>query len=293
MDVIASLEKKSVLFWMPVGCLILTGIGITDVVTGSELSFSLFYLLPVALVAWFSGRIPGIVISIFGAITWFIVDALSGESYSLPIIRYWNAAIRLGFFVIVTLLLPALKEREHEKEMARIDYLTGAANRRHFFEEAQAEINRSQRYKRPFTIAFVDLDGFKAVNDKAGHKTGDNILRAFVKKAKLNLRRTDILARMGGDEFVFLFPETDQEAAKIIVPKIHLALLDEMRNNYFPVTFSIGVLTYREGPITPDELMIKADNLMYSVKKGGKNGIAYAIYGDLTPLPPQPIETLS
>jgi diguanylate cyclase (GGDEF)-like protein len=288
MDILTKLENKSALFWMIVGCLILSGIGIADIVTGRELSFSLFYLIPIVLVAWFSGRIPGLVISIFGATTWFIADALSGESYSLPIIRYWNAVIRLGFFVIVTLLLPTLKELAHEKEIARIDYLTGAANRRCFFEAAQTELNRSQRYKRPFTIAYIDLDSFKAVNDKAGHKTGDKILHAFVKRAKVNLRKTDILARMGGDEFVLLLPEADEDAAQIVVPKIQLALLDEMRRNNFPITFSIGVLTYREGPITPDELIMKADNLMYSVKKNGKNAISYAIYGDLTPLPPQP-----
>ena len=115
----------------------------------------------------------GIVIVVASAITWFAADFLAGQSYSqAPVIRYWNAAIPLGLFVVVTLLFPALKELEHEKEAARIDDLTGAANRRFFFEVAQRELDRSQRYKRPFAIAYIDLDGFKAVNDQLAIESG-------------------------------------------------------------------------------------------------------------------------
>jgi diguanylate cyclase (GGDEF)-like protein len=278
MDRLANLEKKSSLFWMTTGCLFVAGVGIADVVTGSELGFGLFYLIPIALVTWFSGRNPGFAISVIAAITWFIADALGGQSYSQPIVRYWNAAVRLGFFVVVTLLLPALKALEREKEIARIDPLTGIANRRHLFEAAQTELYRSQRYKRPFTIAYIDLDGFKTVNDQSGHRTGDRVLCAVVNRAKSHLRRTDFMARLGGDEFILLLPETDQDAAQIIVPKFQAALLDEMRRNDWPVTFSVGAFTYRDGPIDADELIKRADDLMYSVKKNGKNAIAYAVY---------------
>jgi GGDEF domain-containing protein len=82
---------------------------------------------------------------LISAIIWFTADALSGDIYSQPIIRFWNAGIRFGFFIVVTLLLPALRSLESEKERARVDYLTGTANRRFFFEVAQSEIDRSQR----------------------------------------------------------------------------------------------------------------------------------------------------
>lgn len=278
MDQRADIEKKSSLFWLTTGCIFLAAVGIADVVTGSELSFSLFYLIPILSVTWFAGRNAGLAISVVAAVTWFVADALSGQSYSLPAIRYWNAAVRLGLFVVVTLLLPALKALEREKGVARIDHLTGTANRRHFFEAAQTELYRCQRYRRPFTIAYIDLDGFKAVNDQSGHRTGDELLCAIVDRAKSHLRRTDLMARLGGDEFILLLPETDDEAARIAVPKIQGALLDEVRRNDWPVTFSIGALTYRAGPITADELVKRADDLMYSVKKNGKNGIAYAVY---------------
>jgi len=277
-DRLANFAKKSSIFWMTTGCLFVAGVGIADVVTGSELAFGLFYLIPIVLVTWFSGRNPGFAISVIAAITWFIADALGGQSYSQPIVRYWNAAVRLGFFVVVTLLLPALKALEREKEIARIDQLTGIANRRHLFEAAQTELYRCQRYKRPFTIAYIDLDGFKTVNDQSGHRTGDRVLCAVVNRAKSLLRRTDFMARLGGDEFILLLPETDQDAAQIIVSKFQAALLDEMRRNDWPVTFSVGALTCRDGPIDADELIKRADDLMYSVKKNGKNAIAYAVY---------------
>ena len=132
MNMLAGLGKRSPLFWMTTGFIFVVAVGVVDFLTGSEIAFSLFYLIPIVLVTWFSGRNLGFPISGTSAIAWFVADALSGQTYSQPAILYWNATVRLGFFVIVTLLLPALKELEREKENARIDYLTGAANRRFF-----------------------------------------------------------------------------------------------------------------------------------------------------------------
>ena len=263
---------------MTTGFIFVAAVGVVDFLTGSEIAFSVFYLIPIVLVTWFSGRNLGLATSAISTIASLVADALSGQSYSQPAILYWNTTVRLGFFVIVTLLLPALKTLEREKEISRIDYLTGAANRRLFFEVAQRELDRAQRYGRPFTIAYVDLDGFKTMNDQFGHKIGDEILCAVARRAKSNLRKSDMLARLGGDEFVLLLPETDQDAAKIAVSKIQCALLDEMRRNDWPVTFSIGALTCLDANITTDELIKRADDLMYAVKDNGKNGIRYAVY---------------
>jgi diguanylate cyclase (GGDEF)-like protein len=278
MTLLAPLEKRGRLFWVTIGSIGVAAAGLADFLTGRELAFSLFYLIPILLVTWFAGRNLGLAMSAACAIAWFTADALTGQSYSEPVIRYWNAAVRLSFFVLVTLLLPALKALEREKEVARVDQLTGASNRRHFFEAAQRELDRSQRYKHPFTIVYIDLDDFKAVNDQWGHRAGDQLLCAVVHRAKRLLRKTDFLARSGGDEFIVLLPETDQEAARVTVSKIQLALLDEMRGHHWPVTFSMGALTCIDARIPAEALIKKADDLMYSVKKNGKNAVAYAIY---------------
>jgi diguanylate cyclase (GGDEF)-like protein len=276
MKIFASTKKSNLFFWTIAGLIGIVVVGFVDFLTGQELGFSLFYLIPILMVTWFSGRNLGLVMSVISAIAWLIADIHSGETYAQPLIRYWNTGLRFGFFVVVTFLLPALKGLEREKEVARHDALTGAANRRYFFEVIKAELNRSQRYKHPFTVVYLDLDNFKAVNDKWGHSIGDRLLCVVVQQAKLHLRNTDFLARLGGDEFILLLPETDQEAAKIIVPRIQSALLDEMQCHDWPVTFSIGVLTCFDAHLSMDELVSKVDAVMYSVKNNGKNAIAYA-----------------
>jgi diguanylate cyclase (GGDEF)-like protein len=216
---------------------------------------------------------------IFSAITWYFADALSGQTYSYPAIYLWNTLIRFGFFIIVTLLLSALRKQLRTEEIfARTDFVTGAVNTRYFYNLAHMEISRSRRYQHPFTLAYIDLDNFKAVNDRFGHDTGDMVLRTVASVLQHHLRDTDIVARLGGDEYALLLPETGQEAAKVVISKIHSSLMAEMFKNAWPVTFSIGVVTYVSAPHTVENVVKIADELMYSVKSGTKNGIRYSIY---------------
>jgi diguanylate cyclase (GGDEF)-like protein len=170
------------------------------------------------------------------------------------------------------------KATEREREFARIDNLTGAANPRCFYDLAQMEIERFQRYKHPFTLAYIDLDNFKTVNDQFGHPTGDQVLRIVASSARKYLRKTDVIARLGGDEFALLLPETSEESARVALSKIQSELLEEMRIGNWPITFSIGVLTCNVAPHTTEELVRMADELMYSVKHESKNSIKYSTY---------------
>ena len=221
----------------------------------------------------------GIVISVASALSWLTVDVITEYPYSHPAILYWNTTIKFSFFFFMTLLMSAFRNaHEHEKELSRFDYMTGALNARFFSELVQLEIERSQRYQCPFTVAYVDLDNFKSVNDNFGHSIGDKVLYTIVKQAKSWLRKVDVIARLGGDEFAFLLPETNQAAVQVAVSKIQISLLDEMRRNNWPVTFSIGVLTCINTPQKPDELIKQVDDLMYTVKNNGKNSISYSVY---------------
>ena len=247
--------------------------------TGYELAFSLFYLLPISIVTWLAGRRLGIVMSLVSAVVWLVSDVTAGHSYLYPFIYAWNTLMRLGFFVVVVFLLSALKSAlEREKEIANKDYLTGAVNSRFFYNLLQMEINRSQRYKNPFTLAYIDLDNFKIVNDKLGHTAGDQVLLFVVNQIKNNLRKTDVVARLGGDELALLLPETKQESAQVVLSKIQRHILTGMQQNNWPVTLSIGVLTCIEAPHSTDEAIRIVDDLMYSVKRSSKNGIKYATY---------------
>lgn len=279
MSILERLEKWSKSFWVMIGFILIVGLGLLDFLTGYEVSFSLFYLLPISLVVWFAGMRLGVAASIFSSTVWLIADVLSGNHYSLAIIYLWNTAIRFGFFIIVTWLLTKLRKAlEHEKDLARTDRLTGATSVDFFYVLLQSEIDRFQRYKHNFTLAYVDLDNFKTVNDQFGHSMGDKVLRTVVDHARNELRKTDIVARLGGDEFAILFPETDQITARVAISKIQQGLLSEMIKGDWPVTFSIGAITFDATPDTANELIKLVDNLMYTVKNNGKNAISYSVY---------------
>ena len=258
---------------------LLAMLGVADAYTGYELGFSIFYVFPISLVVWSLGRTYGIVISIVSAAVWLKADLVDGHVYSNQLIPVWNAFIRFSFFLIIVLLLAALKKSmEREQRLARTDPLTGAINSLHFYELLEIEINRLQRYKNPFTLAYIDLDNFKKINDQSGHHIGDAVLVDIVKNTKKNLRKTDMVARIGGDEFVILFPDTLQDNAKIVLTKLQTSLLEEMSKNNWPVTFSIGALTCMPTSFDASEIIKKADNLMYDVKNKGKNAISYGVF---------------
>lgn len=272
-------EHQDNLRVMLIAWIIVVLLGVIDFFSGYELSFSLFYLLPVALVSWYVGREQGLVISIASAAIWLMANVLAGESFSSTLIQYWNTGIRLGFFLTVALLLSELRlSLEHERTLSRTDYLTGALNSRAFYELAEAEIHRSQRYGSPLTIVHIDLDNFKVVNDRFGHSVGDELLQNVVSIIKRNIRVTDAVARLGGDEFAVLLLKVDEESTRMIIPRLHQVLVKEMEQRGWPVTFSMGVLICNETPASVNEMLHQVDQLMYTVKNDGKDGVCYALY---------------
>jgi len=273
------LEKRKPIFWMVSGVICIALIGGLDYLTGYEIAFSLFYLIPVVLVTWYAGKRAGIAASVASALVWLLADLLAGHAYAHPVISIWNGLIRLSFFIIVASLLSDLrKAHQVEKELAGTDTLTGAVNTRSFSELVHMEIKRSQRNRQPFTIVSIDLENFKLVNDRFGHSMGDKVLCAIVKQAKSQLRKADVVARIGGDEFAFLLPETNQAAAKVAIHRVQNSLQDEMSKNNWPVTFSMGVLTCVKTTQTSDELIMRANELMYWAKRNGQNSIQYSVY---------------
>ncbi len=162
---------------------------------------------------------------------------------------------------------------EKEKDLSRKDFLTGLNNRRVFFEMGDFEARRSSRHQRALSVAYVDLDNFKQVNDTLGHQVGDDVLITVASTLQANLRSTDIIARLGGDEFAVLLPETSSQIAQHVMTKLRDHLLNDMRKCGWPVTFSIGIATFPDCTISFDEMIRHADELMYTAKKSGRNRI--------------------
>lgn len=278
LKVISALDKQSRLFWVMTGSGLLCLVGATDYFTGFEVSFSLFYLIPIALVTWFTTAKLGMMFAVVSAVVWLIVDIMSGSVYSHQIIYLWNSVVRLSFFALTVFSLQLIKILEREKNFARVDYVTGVLNNRYFRDLAQREIDRFTRYRNPFTTAYIDLDNFKSINDSFGHVEGDKVLSAVAGCMQRNLRKTDIVARIGGDEFAIFLPDIGLSLAKAVISKMHHMLLEEMQKNNWPVTFSIGILSFTDAPSSVDEMLNMVDQLMYSVKKNGKNNISFATY---------------
>lgn len=257
-------------------------LGVLDWASGPTLSLEIFFLIPVALTVWFAGRKAGVLIATLSAITWLAADTASKPlSLSSPV-PYWNATMKLGFLLAVAWILPALKkEWDQEKASARIDYLTKTANKRSFETAAKTEIQRAQRYNRPFSLVYLDVDKFKFVNDRYGHNTGDTLLRATAQTIQGKIRASDLVARMGGDEFALLLPETQAEAAQIVVKRIQRFLLDLVQRNEWPVTYSFGVATFLRSPDSVEEIVKKVDTLMYAAKNSGGNAVRHEVVGPI------------
>lgn len=167
---------------------------------------------------------------------------------------------------------------EAESTLSRTDPLTGVMNLRAFTELVEYEIMRLMREGSPFSVAYIDLDNFKLVNDRYGHRKGDELLKAIVTCLNSNLRKTDAVARIGGDEFTIFLPATDQKAVKVVTQKIREELNELSISNNWATTISMGVVTCTDGACQLDEIISIADNLMYAVKKAGKNDVQYAEY---------------
>lgn len=265
--------------------LLVAGIGIAicaagDFVTGHEAFFSVFYFAPITFLTWHVGARWGIGASALCAIVWLGANSLAGMSFSHPGLTAWNTFARFFVFLLVTFLLAALRAAlEQERNLARIDDLTGAVNRRHFNEVLAQEVRRARRYSHPFTLVYTDVDDFKVINDRFGHAIGDQLLLQAVSCMRSGLRPVDTVARLGGDEFAVLMPETGPDPARAVVLRLREELLALVQSRGWPASFSFGAVTCLSAPIEPDALLQHADRLMYAVKLGGKDGLNHEVIG--------------
>lgn len=252
-----------------------------DYVTGTELSLTLFYLIPITMTSWALGKNSGLAFSVFCASIWLTTDLLAGKEFSSIFIGVWNTSVRFGFYAIIATLLAELRHAlEEEHLLANTDPLTGAMNRRSFNEIAEKKMIVAEVNGRPYTMVYIDLDNFKTINDGMGHAIGDMVLKSVVDTVNDQIRSTDLLARLGGDEFAILLTEINQEHAKPIVERLQHSLLENMHTNKWDITFSIGVLTVLSMPESVDKLVSLTDALMYEVKSKGKNAIHYSTFNE-------------
>jgi len=172
------------------------------------------------------------------------------------------------------------RQTEQLRKLTITDPLTGLLNRRYFQERLEEEIARSLRHERALSLLMLDVDGFKRFNDTFGHLAGDHALRLVGESLVRAVRHMDIVARIGGDEFIVILPETDETLAAQIAERIRreVAMVrppapgsDPLANA--PVTISIGIASYQINSDDREGLLERADQALYKAKAGGRNRV--------------------
>ena len=181
-------------------------------------------------------------------------------------------ALVLLSYVAMVIAREQRRSRDAAVRLSTVDSLTGLFNRAFFFAALEREVQR-----RGFCLLMMDLDGLKAINDRHGHFQGDRVLRRVGEIIRAGVRRIDVAARYGGDEFVVLLPETDPTGGFVLGEKIRQGVSDQVfsaGSSNVRTSLSVGVVAYPHDGATPDELMISSDQAMYASKRAGKNRVA-------------------
>lgn len=231
-------------------------------------------IIPVVCVGWFASTPRwGYVLAVVAAADSAVL-AMYAETQSPLALAVASACVRLVVYVVILALLGMMRqERAGHQQAAATDRQTGAINARTFHELAEAEVRRSTRHRTHISLAYIDVDDFKSVNDRLGHAEGDRVLLEVSHVLRTDVRVSDAVGRVGGDEFAILMPETSAEAAATVIARVQEQLTRVKTSDGSPVECSIGLVTFAKPPTSVGELVSTADDLMYRAKRGGKNRV--------------------
>ena len=276
-----------------------------DNVTGPQVNLVLVYLMIACFASWCLGERVGLAVGLSSVLLtgWIngFNSAFPSQGLELPsAATVWNTIGRvLSMGLLVALASGLRRALDLARWRASTDGLTGVLNKATFVRRMQALVSQSRRQKDALVIAYIDLDGFKAVNDGLGHAAGDALLCRFAEAAADAIRGDDLFARVGGDEFMVLLNVDDCAQGDIAAERLHARLTAILRTEAVGVTCSVGALVVETHGLThSDSLIDAADELMYEVKRSGKNALRIA-RDDLQrvsrlrarrPLPGMPVE---
>lgn len=261
-----------------IGLFVIVVLGMLRIRTHAQFTFASLMLLPVLANSWLVGRIGGWLSAMLASLMWGYADYISAgpdDSVWIPALNTFVHLINYGIAVELVHKVSDLLQRESAN--ARVDRLTGLLNRRGFMEAHEELVKLARRLDASFAIAFIDLDRFKQLNDTLGHKEGDAALKTVGTTLVRVARSTDVIGRLGGDEFCVVGFAKSARDAEVEALRLH-AQLTLALSNYPPVGASIGVAFFERCELSPAEMIQRADETMYAVKGAGKGNVQVRVF---------------
>lgn len=266
---------RAVAWLVPAGCLAaILGIWTIDTVAGQDVRFGFIYMLPLAASAWWGTRRDALICATAASLA-LVSNDLALRSGPALIVNVWNEFTRATTFYAIALLIASVRhsaermrtQSERAFRLAVTDQLTGLYNRHYLNEQLERVHPAAVRHRRPYALLALDLDGFKQVNDTAGHEAGDAALVEFAQQLRRAVRADDIAVRMGGDEFVVLLPEATENDAVALAERLQTAIR-QTGGRHLVRGMSAGAVGWKPYA-TAAQLIAEADRLVYESKRRG------------------------
>jgi diguanylate cyclase (GGDEF)-like protein len=257
------------------GLISIAGLAVLDSLSGPHVGFSVFYALVVMGVTFHAGWVAGAIVAILASGAGLSARLLYHSDDISPLAAAWNLGNELAVFaalVLVTHYGRSLLDKLVSQ--SRVDPLTGALNTRGVLEAFERERARAARTGSPLSIAFIDLDEMKLVNDRLGHAGGDEMLKTLSSSVLATIRETDVFGRVGGDEFALILPDTDEQRALMAIQRLRAVVNGRTGEEIPYISVSVGVVTFRRDPPGASDALRAADSLMYVAKRAGGNRVA-------------------
>ena len=254
------------------GGLLAVLIGFADYLAGQEVSFLIFYALPVVAVGWRAGRLPGLVVALAASVAWLVSHTIGLGKGELPLLL-WNWLNRTFIFLVAAVFSDLLSR---QMVLAQTDHLTGLPNRRALLHRLKATVFQGGRARTSVSLAYIDLDNFKAINDCFGHGVGDTVLQRIAETIRVTIRASDLPARVGGDEFVVVFWRVPRKDTLRIAWRL-VKRIAELGEQYQGSSLgaSIGVASFERLPDRPEAMLEEADRALCEAKAAGKGQVVW------------------
>lgn len=263
------LDRRSSFVILLLSLVLVVAVGALDMATGYELSLAIFYVIPIAIAAWYINERGGVAVAIASGVAWIVANFWAGEAAASPVVRGWNGIVRMALFLVIGVALARLRaERGNTRRLLDEDWLTGALNARAFLDRLSNTAVASAR--RPLTVARLDANNLDYVNERFGRVAGDELIAALATAMKGSLPGDAVIGRLSGSHFAVLLKGPPADAVREAMSKLQQRLGEAVARLDRPVDVAIAGVTWCRTPGSADEVMRRIDRLMTRLEQASQ-----------------------